>query len=480
MVTPSRSVDSKKRLKLNVTPLKEREINEPITPSSTPSRLIFGKESIYSRTKSLLQRSAAVTTNSGFLVSRKQQYDEIMNFLDTNVMSHQSNSLYITGPPGTGKTAQVSQIISKNFLPLQAPRVANEMELPKDLLNTSYFKLSNGKIEAVALTSINCIALNDASSIFNKIYSSFSKVNNTPVKTMQDLQRFMELYSEKVTFVVVLDEMDKLLRTSVNDTIATRLIFELFLLAKMPSINFLLIGIANSLDMKDKFLSRLNLRNDLLPKTLIFHPYSADEMYNIVMNRISIIEDDCIFNPMAIRFAAKRCSGNTGDLRKLFDVLRNSIEVVELELIASRKKSNKESKLTKVGMQHIAKVFNQVLNSTSTRSRMNKLNMQQRVMLCSLVHREKLDIFQSHISMDDAFDYYFRLLSKKDVLKPLKRNEFLEMCNTLETCGLVTIIFGKSNGKTKHTVKLIKTNVDEAEFQEEITKIDLLKNFMLI
>lgn len=470
---------------------KKQRIQEPITPCASPQRLVFGKTSAYSRTKALLQRSSGLFTETdGCLPTRQIQHSKILSFLNDSIGNHKSNSLYITGPPGTGKTAQIDAIIRDRFLPLVLPApvgAAQPCSPPtiSGLTNSSSYQLPDGTVETVAVSSINCIAINDPSAIFNKIYTSFvsGSDSGSTVKTMSDLQRFMESHSKNTTFLVILDEMDKLVHSTSNDTHSTRTIFELFLLAKLPTIRFVLVGIANSLDMKDRFLSRLNLRQDLLPQTVVFHPYTSDEMFEIIMNRLKRVtskEEDCVFNSMAIKFAAKKCSGNTGDLRKLFDVLRSSIEIVELQMIASKlkDKDSNSSSITKVGLPHVAKVFAQFMNNSSTRSRINKLNMQQRLILCAIVHREKTDIFQTHCSLDDTYDYYVNLLKNKDTLTPLKRNEFLETCNALETCGVTTIFQGRSRGKTKHTVKLIKSSIDEKEFEEEMSKMEILRRFI--
>lgn len=457
----------------------------PSVDSASPRRLVFGKESIYSRTKALLQRSSGVfAQQDGSLTTRESQFSRISDFLDRGIASHTSDSLYITGPPGTGKTAQVEAILRDRFVPLILG-ASKSPALPRHasgLLNTSFYEIPNGQVESVAISSINCIAINDPSTIFNKIYMSLAKhPESRSVKTMSDLQQFMESYSKTTTFCVVLDEMDKLVHSSLQDTSSTRTIFELFLLAKLPSIRLVLVGIANSLDMKDRFLSRLNLRRDLMPQTVVFQPYTSDEMYNIVMKRLSSLEE-CVFNPIAVKYAAQKCSGNTGDLRKLFDVLRSSIEVVELERIAIKRRGQdgegNNSPPSKVNLQHVAKVFSQFMNNTSTKSRVHKLNMQQRTILCAIVHREKVDIFQTHCSLDEAYDYYVRFLKNKETLTPLKRNEFLEICNALETCGVVNIFQGRSHGKTKHIVKLIKACVDEKELEQEVGKFDILKRII--
>lgn len=497
MMTPPASLDNvKKRLFSEdlQTPCKKQQ-TAPISPPPSPQKLVFGKNSIYSRTKVLLQRSAGLfTADTGCLPTRGEQYDEIINFLDDNISQGKSSSLYITGPPGTGKTAQLNAIIRNKFLPIvpcenknnnNNTNITSQLEILPNLKNQSYYQLKSGEIKSVVAANINCIALSDPSYVFNVIHESFNTTSDNTakkVRNMEQLQAYMESLQKKVTFVVVLDEMDKLLYSSQNDTIATKILFELFLLARLPNINFLLIGIANSLDLKDRFLSRLNLRQELLPTTVVFHPYSAEQMYDIVMNRIKTVNDvdGCIFNPIAIKFATKKCSGSTGDLRKLFDVLRNSIEIVELEVVKQLKQNGINNlKIIKVGMPHVAKVFSQINNNVSTRSRIGRLNMQQRIILCALVNRENMDIFHDSCSLDDAYDYYKEFLQRRDsVMKPLKRNEFLEISNNLETCGVVTINHGRSHGKTKHIVKLIKTSLDKKEFEEEISKLDILKRFV--
>lgn len=468
----------------------EKKRNSASVPTTaSPKRLVFGSQSIYSRTKALLQRSSTVSLDESHLPTRQNEYAAIMHFLSTTISSLRGNSLYITGPPGTGKTAQLDLIVREQFQSLvlgSADRVPKHEE---GLANTAYFETSPGVYASVALVTINCIAVSQPAAIFAKIHQSFATQDDPTVRTMEDLQRFMQRHPN-TTFVVILDEMDKLVTSTLQDTSATKTIFDLFLLAKLPHTRLALVGVANSLDMKDRFLSRLNLRRDLLPQTVSFQPYTADQMYEIVMQKLQTLDEDPVLQPMAIKFAAKKCSGNTGDLRKLFDVLRSSIEIVELEQIKKRMSraaaadaaadaaAAADTIAPRVTLAHVAKVFSTHMNSSSTKSRISNLNMQQKMVLCSLVHRERTDIFQSQASLDDAYDYYTKLLSRKNALASLKRNEFLESCNALESCGVVNIAQGRSAGKTKHTVRLIKVNVDEREFQDEVSKTELLKRLL--
>ena len=266
-------------------PLKRKKLQfTDVTPESSPEKLQFGAQSIFLRTKALLQKSSGLVTlnsNDGALPARTIEYEQVMDFLVRAISEHRSDSLYITGPPGTGKTAQLDMIIRRKFqsLPLSLSmaksNVAQKHANPQ-LQNLSWFELPDGRLESVAVTSINCISLSEPSSIFQKIFDSFQDLNGATlqVKSMQHLQRFLEPYHKKTTFVVVLDEMDRLLHANTNETQSVRTILELFLLAKLPSVSFVLIGMANSLDMKDRFLSRLNLNRGLLPQTIVSVSYT--------------------------------------------------------------------------------------------------------------------------------------------------------------------------------------------------------------
>ncbi|AET41426.1 AAA family ATPase CDC6 Ecym_8135 [Eremothecium cymbalariae DBVPG len=444
-----------------------------------PKRLVFGKSSIYSKTKSVLQRSSFTAMDKPWLPTRQKQYAAIAQFLKNSVGSDHGGSLYITGPPGTGKTAQLELIIRQTFHTIIIGE-ENRRNAPKHdptLANTLHYETAPGRYQSVAVVSLNCIALRKPESIWSKIHrqSCIQDSNKEPVKTMEDLQKFIKAHSN-TAFVVILDEMDKLLTSTLEDSNATRIIVNLFILAKLPSVRFTLIGIANSLDMKDRLLNRLALASDFLPQIINFAPYSSDEMFEIVTSKLkSIDKNESIIQPMAIKFAAKKCSCNTGDLRKLFDVLRNSVELAELESL-----KNKSSDIVvRVTLTHVSRVFSTYINGSSTKSRISKLNMQQKVVLCALVHREKSDLYKARCSIDDAYDYYSKLLSGTIALNPLKRNEFLESCDALELCGVVSIETGKYGRKAKQSVKLIKSTIDEKEFQDEVSKVDLLKRITI-
>ena len=81
--------------------------------------------------------------------------------------------------------------------------------------------------------------------------------------------------------LVVIDELDQLLG---GDHEALHALFEW---AAAPSSKLILLGIANSLDLMQRFLPRLNSRG-AVPQSLTFPPYSPEELTSILNQRVEL------------------------------------------------------------------------------------------------------------------------------------------------------------------------------------------------
>lgn len=143
--------------------------------------------------------------------------------------------------------------------------------------------------------------------------------------------------------VAILDEVDQLL------TKDQEVLYKLFQWSTTEGSKLTLVGIANALDMTDRFLPRLKARN-CEPQLLNFNPYQVAEIRDIIMDRLFSVEDDTSKNsssnkadekgkprvaPLmqrpAIELCARKVAAATGDLRKALDICRQTIEMVEVE-----------------------------------------------------------------------------------------------------------------------------------------------------
>src|SRR5271163_3331690 len=95
--------------------------------------------------------------------------------------------------------------------------------------------------------------------------------------------------------------------------------------ANKPSSKLVLIGIANSLNLPDRFLPRLKGKS-IEPKRLSFNPYTTDEIIQIITTRLQSLDYEAETLPMmdgkAIQLCARKVSAASGDLRMALDICR--------------------------------------------------------------------------------------------------------------------------------------------------------------
>jgi cell division control protein 6 len=97
-----------------------------------------------------------------------------------------------------------------------------------------------------------------------------------------------------------------------------------------------------ALDLTDRFLPRLKARK-LKPQLLPFLPYTAPQIASIITTRLqSLLPENGergtvaagyvpFLHPAAIQLCSKKVASQTGDLRKVFDICRRAIDLIESE-----------------------------------------------------------------------------------------------------------------------------------------------------
>jgi cell division control protein 6 len=285
-------------------------------------------------------------------------------------------------------------------------------------------------------------------------------------------------------YLVILDEVDSLVDLDLA------MLYNLFEWSMQASSRLVLIGIANALDLTDRFLPRLKSRN-LKPELLPFMPYTAAQIANVITSKVkSLVSDENqippFLHPAAIQFCAKKVASQTGDLRKAFDICRRAIDLVEQEtkekdtnealqkspsktplmenINLSSPPTPRSSKvytldtIPKATIAHMAKVTAQVFGNGITQ-RLSTLNLQQKAVLCALsaLERRKRDtqiektMFSTPSKHNTAaptikqvFDAYCNLCNRENLLHPLSGVEFRDVVSGLETMSLLSAVDSKN------------------------------------
>jgi cell division control protein 6 len=292
---------------------------------------------------------------------------------------------------------------------------------------------------AVRRAYINCMSIKSSKDLYVTLLDQLggdSDVSESDV--VAGLEKlFLRKSKAPGGFLVVLDEIDHILTMDLES------LYRIFEWSLQQASRLTLVGIANALDLTDRFLPRLKSRN-LKPELLPFLPYTAPQIKAILTSRLKTLlpegsaTPDFIpfFHAAAIELCARKVSSQSGDLRRAFEVCRRAIDVVEsetrmkheteikeqlLQMSPSRKPLGENrnpaasspprascapqalptsTALTKslqaltpltaprVTIGHLNKVTAAAFSNGATQ-RLKTLNLQQKAALCSLVAIEK-------------------------------------------------------------------------------------------
>lgn len=462
--------------------------NQLATPPTTPEKnsivdllsqikghakaLNFSSESIYSKAKALFQRGSGNEV-SECLVGRESEAQLLRAFLEESVSSNSCNSMYISGPPGTGKTAQTN--LTLDWL-CKKPVVGNN----------ELCKISGRPVKVIR---INCMTVTKPENIFHELYTSINGANGNKKHQFDDFYNFLSSPSEFESVIVFLDEMDYLI------TKDQQVLFQLFhcasqLKSAVLKTKLVVVGISNALDLTDKFLPRLR-SNGFNPETLQFLPYNSDQIKRIVTSRLESLSDKenvrsgvalSLMHPSAVQMCCRKCASVTGDLRKAFDICYKSIELVEQQ---ARKLDN-FAELTietapKVLLSHVAKVCSLSFGDTS-QQKITALNLLQKAVLCCLFDNEKNNAAarSSYVTVNELYEFYSRVSvpASENLLGKLKKGEFLEIISGLDSSSAIILSTGKGFSNVDIGKKVVRPNVPFAEVLKTTENQPILKKIL--
>ena len=159
-----------------------------------------------------------------------------------------SGCLYISGVPGTGKTATVTGII-------RALEAASE----------------RGDIPRFQYISINGMKLSSPQQFYSILWEAIAGDKASPQHAAEKLEAFFSTPSpRRHCCVVLVDELDQLV------TAKQRVIYNLFDWPRRPHARLLIIGIANTMDLPERMLPRIHSRLGLF--RLAFAPYTHQQI----------------------------------------------------------------------------------------------------------------------------------------------------------------------------------------------------------
>ncbi|XP_060144055.1 origin recognition complex subunit 1 [Globicephala melas] len=231
------------------------------------------------------------------LPCREQEFQDIYNFVESKLLDHTGGCMYISGVPGTGKTATVHEVI----------RCLQQASQANDVPPFQYIE-------------VNGMKLTEPHQVYVQILQKLTGHRATAHHAAELLaKRFRTRGSSQETTVLLVDELD-LLWTQKQDVM-----YNLFDWPTHKEARLVVLTIANTMDLPERIMmNRVSSRLGLT--RMSFQPYTHSQLQQILVSRLKHLK---AFEDDAIQLVARKVAALSGDARRCLDICRRATEICE-------------------------------------------------------------------------------------------------------------------------------------------------------
>lgn len=395
----------------------QQQADAPMPPST---RTEASTETPFAEAKRAFHRSGAFR-----MVGRVEERAAVAGFWYDTVAQGRGASLYISGNPGTGKTALLDELLPELLDPARQ-----------------------------TLLQHNCMMLRDPARVFSSIAQAAGAnelaQERNPLVVLAGLETLFTAATTSTGFwVLVLDEVDQI---GMRDP---ELLCRLLAMPYLPGARVAVIGIANSIDMTERFLPRLRMLH-CEPVVLHFSQYAVADIAEILCDRLERINalsavsagNRHFISPRAIELAARKVAA-TGDLRRALDLVRQAIDLAEEEHA-----STSASPTELVTLQHVARIVDKFGQATSgPLVLLRSLNLHQKMVLGAMLgHVESVASGESEtrdgsgrkggeqqpLTVQRLYETYcMAALRPPRLFESVMRSEFIDLVSNLESMSII-------------------------------------------
>jgi cell division control protein 6 len=395
------------------------------------------------------------------LPHRSEQINQMATILVSALRGETPSNILIYGKTGTGKTASAKYVSQELESTSQKYDVPCEVEyINCEVTDTQYRVLAQlankfiEKNEAVIddrldhLRDVRTRAADDPNDLDPTEFDSVDALDDridaleadraemetvpmTGWPTDRVYSTFFDAvdYHERVV-VIMLDEIDKLVEKSGDDT--------LYNLSRMNSeltnSRISIMGISNDLKFTDFLDPRV--KSSLGEEEIVFPPYDATQLRDILQHRADVI-------PLCAAFAAQE----HGDARRALDLLRTAGELAERGQADTVEEGHVRQAQDKIELDRVVEVV-------------RTLPTQSKIVLYATILLEKNGV--RNINTGEVFNIYKRLCEEidADILTQRRVTDLISELDMLGIANAVVVSKGRY-GRTKEIS--ISVPIDETE-----------------
>jgi len=337
----------------------------------------------------------------GFEPSRLPHRDNEVNSLVKNLVDalhgHIPSNMLLYGVPGSGKTVVTRYVLG-------------QLREKGEELNKTVYSYE-----------INCRSIDTKYRVVQYMASKLQERGDTVIPfTGWPTDRVLETLISRMdrvggVHIIVLDEIDNLVSRAGDG-----LLYNLTNLnTRLKNSRCCTIGISNDLNFTQQLDPRVTSR--LSQEDIVFHPYGALEIQNILSERVVRGLKQDILKDGVINLCAALAAQEHGDARRALDLLRISVQKAE------------QSEQIKVDTRHV-KIAQSQLEYDQVTPVLKTLPLHQKLVLLSICLNEENGL--RNISTGDIYRTYSDACIKINV-EPLTTRRVSSLLNELDTLGLI-------------------------------------------
>jgi len=406
------------------------------------------------------------------LPHRNEQINQMATILVSALRGDTPSNILIYGKTGTGKTASAKFVSKELESTSQKYDVPCEVEyINCEVTDTQYrvlAQLANKFIEknrAVAeerldeLTDLREAVTDGRTPITDTSFDSVEALEER-IETLEADREEMEAvpmtgwptdrvyssffeavdYHERVV-VIMLDEIDKLVEKSGDDT--------LYNLSRMNSeldnSRISIMGISNDLKFTDFLDPRV--KSSLGEEEIVFPPYDANQLRDILQHRADVAFEGNALTEDVIPLCAAFAAQEHGDARRALDLLRTAGELAERGQVDTVEENHVRQAQDKIELDRVVEVV-------------RTLPTQSKIVLFAIILLEKNGVH--NINTGEVYNIYKRLCEEIDA-DVLTQRRVTDLISELDMLGIVNAVV-VSKGRYGRTKEIsLSVPVEETE-----------------